>query len=369
MLNPRNAILVIVIIAIIGSIFFLDKLKPKKTDSTNTFNPVTQIQQGLKNATYPKYAEIVDPTGFINTDPFKLSDLVGKKIILVDFWTYSCINCQRTTPYLNSWYSKYSDQGFVIIGVHTPEFEFEKNINNVKSAVEKFGIQYPVVLDSNYGTWSAYNNRYWPAKYLIDINGNVVYYHFGEGEYETTEQMIQALLKERMEKLGENGLIDADTSRPDGVMVVDNSKVKSPETYFGALRNNNFGNGQPGITGNFDYVPIVQPALNKFYLSGNWDINDEFAKNTSPGAKIIFMYSAKSVYLVAGSERNVRLKILRDGKVVTNERGEDVDSKGVVLVKDEGLYKLIDDPQGYGVHTLEIEILDPGLKAFTFTFG
>jgi thiol-disulfide isomerase/thioredoxin len=368
MINLRTIILLIVIIAIVGAIFFLEKLKPQKSGSTSTFNPVAQIKKGVENATKPKYVEIVDPTGFINTDPIKIGDLVGKKVILVDFWTYSCINCIRTFPYLKSWYEKYQDQGFVILGIHTPEFEFEKDINNVKAATQKFGITYPVILDSNYGTWNAYNNKYWPAHYLIDINGNVVSYHFGEGAYDETEKEIQKLLKERMDKLGISGQVDSTVTQPKDVGNMDFSKVNSPETYFGSKRNDNFGNGTTGAEGNFNLTAPTQFKLNIFYLDGGWNIGSEFSTNTSSKAKIIFRYNSQSVYLVAGADSPVKLKILRDGKLMGTEKGGDVDSNGGVTVKEERLYKLIED-KSYGEHTLEIDIENPGLKAFTFTFG
>ena len=151
-----------------------------------------------------RYQEIVGPSGFVNTDGITIRELIGQKIVLVDFMTYSCINCQRTFPYLNAWYGKYKDQGLEIIGIHTPEFAFEKDIDNVREAMKHFGISYPVVLDNDYATWNAYGNRYWPRKYLIDIQGNVVYDHIGEGDYEETEMKIRELLEERAQVLGEN---------------------------------------------------------------------------------------------------------------------------------------------------------------------
>jgi thiol-disulfide isomerase/thioredoxin len=369
MLNPRNIILILVVLAIIGSIFFLEKLKPQKNGTASNFNPVAQIKQGVDNATHPKYIEIADPTGFVNTDPFKLADLVGQKVILVDFWTYSCINCQRTFPFLTAWYEKYKDQGFEIVGVHTPEFEFEKDINNVKAATIKYGIKYPVVLDSNYGTWNAYNNHYWPAHYLIDINGNIISYHFGEGAYDETEKQIQQALKERMGKLGVAGNVDSSISQPKDTFNMDFSQVQSPETYFGTKRNSNFGNGTSGIGGTYGFTVPEQINSNNFYLGGKWSLEPEFATNTDAGAKIVFKYSAKSVYFVAGADSPVKIKVLRDGQPLGNAKDQDVDNNSEVTVKDERLYRLIDDPQGYGQHTLEIQIQNPDLKAFTFTFG
>jgi cytochrome c biogenesis protein CcdA/thiol-disulfide isomerase/thioredoxin len=154
-----------------------------------------------KEQFYPRYNEIVDPSGFVNTDPITIGELIGDKVVLIDFWTYSCINCQRTLPYLTSWYEKYRDTGLEIVGIHTPEFAFEKNTDNVIEAANKFGITYPIVLDNDYATWGAYKNQYWPHKYLIDIDGFIVYDHIGEGAYEETEAKIQELLEERSEVL------------------------------------------------------------------------------------------------------------------------------------------------------------------------
>lgn len=192
-----------------------------------------------------KAKEITSPSEFINSEKFKLSDLIGKKVVLVDFWTYSCINCQRITPYLNAWYEKYRNKGLEIVGIHTPEFDFEKKYENVLSAVEKFGIKYPVVQDNEYAIWTAYGNHYWPKKYLIDIDGFIVYDHIGEGEYEETEKKIQELLQERTKALAmKNGEdIPRNIVRPEIPADTDFSKPRSPEIYFGAFRNNNLENG------------------------------------------------------------------------------------------------------------------------------
>src|SRR3989338_8069048 len=193
--------------------------------------------------------ELVGIAGYINTenyggDTFQLQDYIGKKVILVDFWTYTCINCQRTLPYIKSWHEKYSNKGLLIVGVHTPEFEFEKKIENVKNAVQEFGIQYPVVQDNDYATWRAYKNNYWPHKYLIDINGDIVYDHVGEGNYAETEMKIQELLEGRMKLLGDEEDIDVVLTSGGDVSV-----AQSPETYFCAWRNSNLGNGVPGVIG------------------------------------------------------------------------------------------------------------------------
>lgn len=327
MISQRSIILLIIAATIIGAIFYLEGSKAKRGILKSVVNSV-----GSKGI----YKEIANPSGYINTDKITIGELIGKKIILLDFWTYSCINCQRTLPYLNAWYEKYKDKDLEIIGVHTPEFEFEKNIENVKMAVKKYGVKYPVVLDNDYATWNAYGNRYWPRKYLIDLNGNIVYDHIGEGAYGETEKKIQELLK-----------VTADMTNPKNITSVDTSKVNSPETYLGFERS--------------------IPSQN-WSLIGDWVIQPEYAENKTTGAKIIYKYQAKEVYLVASSKIGIKVKVLRDGTIVGSERGEDVASDGTVTIKEDRLYKIIQDAN-YGQHTLELQILAPGLKAFTFTFG
>ncbi len=391
----RLYILIAIIVFIAGVIYFINLNSAVKTGLNE---PITIVQQSEmkkedlpagrqeKQKRYELAKEITTPDGFINTPstdsgqatPITINSLIGKKVILVDFWTYSCINCQRTTPYLNAWYEKYKDNGLVIIGVHTPEFEFEKDYNNVKAAVEKFDIKFPVVLDNDYSTWTAYKNRYWPRKYLIDIDGYIVYDHIGEGQYEETEQKIQEALAERMAVLGESGFDGLTTDGKINQSVTKEMPVqggsKSPETYFGASRNQQlFGNGIPGVAG--DQKNLIIPAklnLNALYLSGDWNIANEFAQNTSSNASIVYKYSAKDVFFVSQSDMEAVVEVLRDGKPLGSEAGADIvktaDGKTVVKIKEARLYKIIQDNQSE-THTLEFRIPKPGLKAFTFTFG
>jgi thiol-disulfide isomerase/thioredoxin len=332
---------------------------------------------------YPSAIEIIPgagpgSNGFINSQPFTLKSLIGKKVILLDFWTYSCINCQRTIPYLNAWYDKYKDKGLVIVGVHTPEFDFEKDYNNVLNGVKSLGIEYPVVQDNNMATWSAYQNEYWPHEYLIDIDGFIVHDKIGEGSYDETEMAIQKALMEREQVLGMQNNISTSIANPSNVITVDSSKPLSPETYFGSNRNNYFANGQSGLAGIQNLTEPLPSAINAdaFYLDGSWNFTPELAENTSAGAKIIYKYSAKNVYFVASSKNpneGVKIKVLRDGILLTgNERGEDVASDGTVTIKENRLYKIVKGSD-YGEHTLEIDVMDSGMKsrldAYTFTFG
>ncbi len=365
-MDSKKAItLAIVVVVIAGIILFLESKKPRMPFFKSAKNDSALFQPKKEKAgVYPPAKELVDPQGFINTEKLSIADLIGKKVILVDFWTYSCINCQRTTPYLNAWYDKYKDQGLEIVGVHTPEFEFEKIYDNVLAATKKFGINYPVVLDSNYATWRAYRNQYWPRKYLIDIDGYIVYDHIGEGGYEETEQKIQELLKERMSKLGQRGGIMGVITKAEEKKV----RVDSPEIYFGAERNESLGNGTAHLPGTQVLKKPETIRTNTLYLDGGWEMDAERARNTSREAKIVFRYRASDVYMVMRADFPTRLKVYRDGRQVEKEAGEDV-RNGEMTVKEDRLYKIIHDEGGFGEHTLELIIEEPGLEAFTFTFG
>lgn len=334
-----------------------------------------QVAVEKKAAIFPRAKEIVNPSGFINApDSLRIADLVGKKVILIDFWTYSCINCQRTTPYLNEWYKKYRDEGLEIIGVHTPEFDFEKDRANVVSAVKKYGIQYPVVQDNDYATWSAYQNLYWPHKYLIDIDGFIVYDHIGEGGYEETERKIQELLAELRARLGaKEAPAPPAITAPATAIDVAFEKVGSPETYFGSARNEFLTNGERKKSGaQVLTVPVDEAALNALTLGGTWDFSPEFAENKTAHARIVYRYRAKRVYLVASGGAGVEVEILRDGKPLGHAAGKDVrETNGAsrATIRESHLYELVSDPDGYGAHTLEIIIKQPNLKAFAFTFG
>jgi thiol-disulfide isomerase/thioredoxin len=331
---------------------------------------MNSLERGmLKSGRYTRSPEITNPSGFVNTEgkPVTISQFKGKKVVLVDFWTYSCINCKRTLPYMKAWYDKYHDQGLEIISIHTPEFGFEKVQSNVEMAVKEEGIKYPVVLDNDYGTWTAFANQFWPRKYLIDIDGYIVYDHAGEGEYDVTEQAIQKALKERSEVLGATttavGMVT-----PSGVVTVDAGKVQSPETYFGQARNEYLGNGDVGKKGLQALIIPEKIKSDTLYLGGEWNFTDEYAEGTKSGSSIVYSYNAKDVYFVASSVKGVRLKITLDGKPIGEQAGSDVDSNGEVVIQENRLYTLVHGKE-YGEHILRIEVVGEGLDAYTFTFG
>lgn len=367
-------------LSLLSSIIFLSGCGLYVPKSAPSLQPSAISNNGMQ---YPRYAEIANPSGFINTSPnssgksssITISDQIGKKVVLLDFMTYTCINCIRTFPYLNAWYDKYKDQGLEIIGIHTPEFAFEHKYDNVVEAMKQYGIKFPVVLDNDYATWNAYGNQYWPRKYLIDINGNIVYDHIGEGDYEETEMKIKELLEERMDTLGMKDGIDEEIARPADIFDVEKKHPISRETYFGSARNEFFGNGKPGQSGEEQFtLPYVLSDVvkaNTLYLSGRWNITSEYAEARGDSASIVFRYQASHVYLVMSSDESVILTITRDGQPLGDVAGKDVkviQGQSTVTVDNEQLYELVDEA-GYGEHTLEIKTSAPGVRAFAFTFG
>ncbi|MGH7141272.1 MAG: redoxin family protein, partial [Minisyncoccia bacterium] len=320
-----------------------------------------------KAARYEKAPELEGIAGYINTGgkPILLSQYAGKDVVLVDFWDYSCINCERSIPYVETWYQKYKNEGLVVIGVHTPEFAFEQVPSNVENAVKQFGITYPVVLDNQYKTWNAFQNEYWPNEYLIDIDGYVVYQHSGEGDYDETEQAIQAALAEGAARLGTTTTATSTIALPSD----DLSAIESPETYFGSDRNEYLGNGIPGATGEQSFSLPVAPEPNTLYLDGSWNIQPQYAQG-SAGTAILYEYDAHDIYMVAANAGGqTKIKILLDGKPVGNLAGADVNpTTSEAAVNGDRLYRLVHDTTP-GVHIIQIEVESGTLDAYTFTFG
>ena len=341
--------------------------------------PIKKAQFSIDKSQFKKAPEFDKVTGYINTKPIHLSDLKGK-VVLVDFWTYSCINCIRTIPYLVDWNEKYADKGLVIVGVHTPEFEFEKNIDNLKAAVKKFGIKYPVIQDNDKGTWNAYQNQYWPRKYIVDSEGYLRYDHIGEGGYAETEKVIQSLLQERSAQLSpdsslpgtDNNTITETTTIPENVQSVDFSKIYSPELYFGyQFARAPLGNPEgfkPDQTVNYSISDIdsdIKP--NVIYLDGTWKNNADNMELQSNTGSIALVYSAKSVNMVAGG--NGEVSISEDGSTLLGKyRGEDLSEEGKFAIDGQRLYNL-SMHDNYGAHSIVIDVKGKGFQAYTFTFG
>jgi cytochrome c biogenesis protein CcdA/thiol-disulfide isomerase/thioredoxin len=322
-----------------------------------------------KASLYPRAPELVSPDAYLNTAgaPISLAGYRGKNVVLLDFWTYSCINCQRTLPYLTSWYSKYKDQGLVVIGVHTPEFAFEHVKSNVADALVRFGIKYPVVLDNEYKTWNAYQNQFWPHEYVIDIDGFVTHDHSGEGEYDVTEKAIQAALAERAARLGmpTTGITKSVTVVPGSIV----ENVGSPETYFGSNRNVYLGNGVQAKNGTANFMLPGTPIPNMLYLGGSWNIASEYATTNDANETIEYTYNSQNLYFVASADSNVTIQVLQDGAPVGSAAGADVSpTTSIATISGDRLYTLVHNATS-GPHTIKILIHGAGFHAYTFTFG
>jgi cytochrome c biogenesis protein CcdA/thiol-disulfide isomerase/thioredoxin len=310
-------------------------------------------------------------TLWLNSPPLTREQLKGK-VVLVDFWTYSCINCLRALPYVEEWAKRYGPQGLVVIGVHTPEFAFEKQPGNVQKAIKDFGITYPVAMDNNYAIWRAFDNDSWPAHYFIDAQGRLRHSHFGEGEYDQSEQVIRALLAERNGAPVKGALVGRAGS---GVQAAaDFNDAHSPETYLGYARAANFTSpGGEHRDQAADYQLPAGFAPDGWGLAGRWTVTSEFAAAGAPGARIAFRFHARDLHMVLGPAPNgqpVRFRITLDGKPPGADHGVDVDAAGNGIVTSQRLFQLVRQHQGaQGDHLFQIEFLAPGAQAFTFTFG
>ena len=309
-------------------------------------------------------------TGWINSKPLKAKELKGK-VVLVDFWAYSCINCIRAIPYDRAWAEKYKDSGLVVIGVHTPEFDFEKQLPNVQKAVQRFGITYPVALDNNEAIWNAFHNQYWPALYFIDAKGKVRYEHFGEGSYDQSEQRIQELLKEaNATPTPANGV----SVEGQGIQAApDATDVRSPETFIGYSRTEHFAS-PGGIKRDLEhlYSEPADPQLNQWGFAGKWDDHELGAVLKSAGGKIVFRFHARDLHLVLGPSTDgkpMRFRVTIDGQAPGENHGVDTDAQGNGVVTEYRLYQLVRQSGAITDHLFTIEFGDPGVQAFSFTFG
>jgi thiol-disulfide isomerase/thioredoxin len=310
-------------------------------------------------------------TAWLNSPPLDAAALRGK-VVLVDFWTYSCINCLRSLPYIKSWYERYKDHGLVIIGVHAPEFAFEKDQGNVSRAVTELGIRYPVAMDNDYAIWRGFDNHYWPAHYFIDGTGKIRGHHFGEGDYEESEQTIRDLLT----GAGYTNLPPAGGGVQDagGVQAAaDLDSDESPETYVGYARAKNFVSAG-GFTRDRakSYSLPATLALNDWGLTGKWAVGPQEAELDAPGGSVVFRFVARDLHLVLGpgaGGKPIRFKVRMDGADPGASHGVDTDAAGNGVVTEQRLYQLIRQPGDVGEHTFSIEFLDSGVQAYAFTFG
>lgn len=304
---------------------------------------------------------------WLNSPPLTVEQLRGK-VVVVDFWTYSCINCLRALPYVRAWAEKYRDSGLVVIGVHAPEFAFERDANNVRRAVHDLGVNYPVVLDNNLTIWRAFNNQYWPAHYFIDVQGRIRRHHFGEGEYAQSERVIQQLLSEAGVQNVPTGLVDP---RATGVGVAaDEASLQSPETYVGYERRENFVSPERARNVSTAFSSPASLDTNQWSLTGQWTVGAESASLDRAHGTIRFRFHARDLHLVLGpgaSGQPVRFRVTIDGRAPGDTHGMDVDAAGNGVVREQRLYQLVRG--GAGDRTFEVEFLDPGAQAFAFTFG
>ena len=310
---------------------------------------------------------------WLNSPPLTVQDLRGK-VVLVDFWTYSCINCLRSLPYVKAWAQKYKDQGLVVIGVHAPEFAFERNVDNVKKAVHDLGVDYPVAIDNNYAIWRALNNQYWPAHYFVDGKGQIRYHHFGEGDYAESEKVIQELLTEAGHANASKVAIGITGTSAQGVQAAaDSADMQSPETYIGYERAENFTS--PGGAAEdkvHTYKAPLQPAVNDWGLAGAWNVGAEHATLAAASGRIIYRFHARDLHLVLGPGKDgkpVRFRVSVDGGAPGAAHGTDVAADGTGTVTEQRLYQLVRQTGDVADHTFSIEFLDPGVQAFAFTFG
>jgi len=337
-----------------------------------------QEEVAMTQPTAPKEAKLPDEGGFpslagatewINSPPLTAVSLRGK-VVLVDFWTLTCVNWLRTLPYVRAWAAKYKEKGLVVIGVHTPEFSVEHEIANIRRAAQAMRVDYPIAVDSDYRVWRAFDNNYWPAVYIADARGRMRYHHFGEEAYEETERVIQQLLAEA----GATGVpADLVTVDPRGTEVAaDWNDLKSAESYVGSEKRENFASptgaaGKPHV-----YTVPAQLQLNQWGLTGEWTVGKEIAAAEKPKSRIVYRFHVRDVNLVMGSGKGgqpVRFRVLVDGHAPESAHGTDVDTQGIGTLAEPRLYQLIRQPKPIVDRQFEIEFLVPGVEVFAFTFG
>src|SRR5882672_2747522 len=318
----------------------------------------------------PKLSSLERATDWLNSPPLTPAALRGK-VVLVDFWTYTCINWLRTLPYVRAWADKYRDQGLVVIGVHAPEFSFEKDLTNVRRAVTDLRVDYPVAVDNDHAIWRAFRNQYWPALYFLDAQGRVRHHHFGEGGYEQSEMIIQQLLAE-----AGHGGIDREPMSVNGQgfeAAADWRGLKSGENYVGYARTQNFASpGGAFVDKPRMYEVPARLRLNEWALSGDWTVKNDAVVLNKPNGRIAYRFHARDLHLVMGPATlatSVRFRVLIDGKPPGAAHGIDVDEQGNGTATEQRLYQLIRQPKPIGDRQFEIEFLDPGVQAFAFTFG
>jgi cytochrome c biogenesis protein CcdA/thiol-disulfide isomerase/thioredoxin len=344
----------------------IDRIQPRASASSQPSTGRASTASDL--AVEGDLPPLAGATEWLNSTPLTTAALRGR-VVVVDFWTYSCINCLRSIPYVRAWWEKYKDQGLVVIGVHAPEFAFEKDLRNVRKAVADLGITYPVAVDNDYAIWRAFDNEYWPAHYFIDASGHVRHHHFGEGEYDESERVIQRLLAEAGHPAA-GGVVSVAATGAEAPPSAAQD-VRSPETYVGYDRAERFVSAHGFAAGkSATYAPGTL-RLNDWSLSGRWTVGEEHATLDASGGAIRYRFHARDLHLVLGPHAGtpVRFRVTIDGVAPGDAHGADTDAAGNGVVSSQRLYQLIRQPAPIADHTFEIQFLDPGVDVFAFTFG
>jgi thiol-disulfide isomerase/thioredoxin len=339
---------------------------------------LTRANQLVRSATHPPAELPVEghlpgldgATGWLNSPPLTPAEL-GGRVVLVNFWTYTCINWLRTLPYLRAWADRYTDQGLVVVGVHTPEFDFEHDLDNLRRQVRDLGVGYPVAIDNDYAIWDGFHNRYWPACYFADAQGQLRHHRFGEGDYPMSEMVLQQLLTEAGRGGSDHDLVSVD---PGGVEVAaDWASLRSPENYLGSARTDNFASPNGAVLGTrHRYAAPPQLGLNHWALSGDWTVGRGAIALNQAGGRILYRFHARDLHLVLAPpapESPVRFRVRLDGQPPGPAHGSDLDDHGTGTLTHPRLYQLIRQPGPIRDRTLEVTFLDPGVQAYAFTFG
>ena len=339
---------------------------------------LTRANQLVRSATHPAAELPVQghlpgfdgATGWVNSPPLDPEGLRGR-VVLVDFWTYTCINWLRTLPYVRAWSHKYQEQELVVIGVHTPEFDFEHDLDNVRRQVTDLGVDYPVVTDNDYAIWTAFDNHYWPALFFVDAQGQIRHHRFGEGDYEMSEMVLQQLLTEAGSGGTDQELASVDAR---GVEVAaDWDSLRSPENYLGYERTDNFVSPNGSILAtSYAYAAPTRLGLNHWALAGDWTVERQAIVGNQAGGRILYRFHARDLHLVMAPpapDTSVRFQVLLDGQPPGAAHGSDVDDQGDGTLTQPRLYQLIRQPGPVTERTFEITFLDPGVQAYAFTFG
>ena len=349
---------------------FFAEMKGQPVTSAELKLPFLHGYPAGPSAAGAELASLGRATEWLNSPPLSPQALRGK-VVLVDFWTYTCINWRRTLPYLRAWADKYRDQGLVVIGVHAPEFSFEKNLGNVRWALKDMRIDYPVAVDNDHAIWRGFANEYWPALYFIDAQGRVRHHLFGEGSYEQSEMVIQELLREAGAKDVSRGTVKVDARGLD--VAADWGNLQSPENYVGFARTENFaspGGAVPDVPRRYELPARL--GLNEWALSGDWTVGREATRLDQPNGRIAYRFHARDLHLVMGKAvpgTPLKFRVLIDGQPPGAAHGGDVDEAGNGVVTEQRLYQLVRQSGPVADHLFEIEFFDPGVEAFAFTFG